>query len=220
MPIQVAIVEDNPGFLKTLEGAVLAAGDMRLHSVADDLPAGLLLLDGPPADVLLVDLDLPSGSGLELIARAKKQWPTCEVMVITVFADSHSVLQAIKAGATGYLLKDDSPDSLADQIRLIRSDGSPLSPSIAREMLAIMKTGYNGAPDLAVPPGEPAPITPQEQTVLSLAYKGYNYEEIAEKMGISRHTVHTYVKRCYAKLQVRSKTAAIYEAQRLGVHLG
>lgn len=220
MTISVAIVEDDPGFRDTFCTVVRGADDMCLHSMADDLPSGLELLNLSAADVLLVDLGLPSGSGIKLIEQAQVRWPQCDVMVISVFGDKRNVLSAIRAGAAGYLLKDTPTDQLAEQIRVVHRGGSAITPVIARQMLNLLAKQVEAAPSGGASGGDKwasAVLTRQEQQVLVLANKGYKYEEVGRIMGISRHTVMTYVKRCYRKLHVNSKTGAIYEAQRLGV---
>lgn len=209
----VLIVEDDPRFRTAFADAVRGAAGLRLAGVADDLPEGLRLLEATEPDVLLVDIGLPSGSGIDLIRRAEERLPQCESMVVTVFADDRAVIDCIEAGATGYLLKDSQDIDIVEQIRLLCGGGSPISPAIARRLLTRM-SGKNAAPG----PSDPAvTLSSQERSVLSMSAKGYNYEEIARLMSLSRHTVETYVKRIYRKLQVHSKTEAVYEARKLGL---
>jgi DNA-binding NarL/FixJ family response regulator len=210
MSHSVLIVEDDLRLRATLAQAIRGAVDLKLVGEADDLPEGLRLLDAVQPEVLLVDIGLPSGSGLELIHHAAKQSPHCNVMVITVFAEEQLVLDCIEAGATGYLLKGSSPQDIAAQIRSLLAGGSPISPTIARRLLRRFTGQRNsdvGAPTLST----------QEQAVLSMSAKGYSYDEIARLLKLSRHTVETYVKRIYRKLQVHSKTAAVYEGRKLGL---
>jgi DNA-binding NarL/FixJ family response regulator len=210
MSHSVLIVEDDLRLRASLAQAIRGAVDLKLVGEADDLPEGLRLLDALQPDVLLVDIGLPSGSGLELIRHAAKQSPHCNVMVITVFAEEQLVLNCIEAGATGYLLKGSSPQDIAAQIRSLVAGGSPISPTIARRLLRRF-TGQRNS-DSAGPT-----LSTQEQAVLSMSAKGYSYDEIARLLKLSRHTVETYVKRIYHKLQVHSKTAAVYEGRKLGL---
>lgn len=192
---------------------IAATPDMVLAGSSDTLAGGLALLDRGPFDILLVDLGLPDGSGLTLIREAVKRWPgCCDVMVISVFADEHHVLAAIEAGATGYLLKDASPIDVVQQIRELRAGGSPVSPVIARRLLQRLAPARaaGAATDLVS-------LTEQERAVLTYAAKGFTFDEVAKLLGISRHTVMTYIKRSYQKLQVHSKTEALYEARRMGL---
>src|SRR5450631_357752 len=205
----VLIVEDDLRLRASLAQAIRGALDLKLVGEADDLPEGLRLLDAVQPEVLLVDIGLPSGSGLELIRHAAKQ-SHCNVMVITVFAEEEVVLDCIEAGATGYLLKGSSPQDIAAQIRSLVAGGSPISPTIARRLLRRFTSQRSS--DAAAPT-----LSTQEQSVLSMSAKGYSYDEIARLLKLSRHTVETYVKRIYRKLQVHSKTAAVYEGRKLGL---
>ena len=227
----ILIVEDDPRLRTSFADAVRGASDLRLAGTAGDLADGLRLLIETAPDVLLVDIGLPGGSGIALIAHAHQHLPQCEVMVVTVFADEQSVLACIEAGATGYLLKDACDVDIVQQIRLLCGGGSPISPAIARRLLArvsgrsampaAMQDAEAGAQANAQPSAQasaqPSALSAQERMVLSLSAKGYNYEEIAGLMKLSHHTVETYVKRIYRKLQVHSKTEAVYEARKLGL---
>src|SRR5262245_40587643 len=104
--IRVALVEDDARFRTAFATAISESNDLALHAQAETLEQGLALLTGPPADVLLVDLGLPDGSGVELIKATRATWPTCDIMVSSVFGDEAHVLRSIEAGAVGYLLKD------------------------------------------------------------------------------------------------------------------
>lgn len=209
-PISVLIVEDDERLRAAFAAVVSAAPGLRLAATAPDLPPGLRLLDELQPDVLLVDLGLPSGSGIDLIRHARARHPHTEAMVITVFGDEGHVMAALEAGATGYLLKDSDPIELAAAVRTLRAGGSPISPLIARQLL--QRLAPSGAP-----PGASHLLSPQERQVLTYSAKGFSFEEVARMLGVSRHTVMTYVKRSYRKLQVHSKTEAIYEARKLGL---
>ena len=208
MSHSVLIVEDDLRLRASFAHAIRDAVDLQLVGEADDLPEGMRLLDALKPKVLLVDIGLPSGSGLELIRRAANQ--SCDVLVITVFAEEQLVMNCIEAGATGYLLKGSSPQDIAAQIHSLVAGGSPISPTIARQLL-LRFTGQRNS-DIAA-----TPLSTQEQAVLSMSAKGYSYDEIARLLKLSRHTVETYVKRIYRKLQVHSKTAAVYKGRKLGL---
>jgi len=123
MPYSVLIIEDDLQFRSAFADAVSNADDLRLAGVAEDLPDGLHLLEQTEPDMLLVDIGLPSGSGIELIRRAHERLPVCDVMVVTVFGDERQVLACIEAGATGYLLKETQGTDIVDQIRVLRDGG-------------------------------------------------------------------------------------------------
>lgn len=217
-PIDVLIVEDDTRFREAFIDAITRSADMRLCGSAADFAGGLALLRQQRPDVMLVDLELPDGNGMDLIHEAARTLPQCDVMVVTIFGDEQHVLSSIEAGATGYLLKDLPAEQLVDQIRVLRAGGSPISPIIARQLL-IRFTGQNAAaaqPQLPTDEARPT-LSEQETNVLALAAKGYSYEEIAQLLHLSRHTVQTYVKRIYRKLQVNSKVEALSEARRLSL---
>lgn len=216
MACNVLIVEDDPSFGLAFADAVRAASDLRLAGWATDLPEGLRLLRDCAPDVMLVDLGLPSGSGLELIRAAASGTPRCDAMVVTVFADDKLVIECIEAGATGYLLKDAREMEIVENIRLLHGGGSPISPAIARRLLMRFAMRSDSAAGVeAATPG--ISLSAREHAVLSMSAKGYNYEEIARLLEISRTTVETYVKRLYRKLQVHGKTEAIFEARQMGL---
>jgi DNA-binding NarL/FixJ family response regulator len=215
--IKVAIVEDDLGFRDTLSQALLAAPDMRLAGAAGSRADGLALLQGPPADVLLVDLGLPDGSGIDVIRAAAAQWPACTVMVSTHFGDETHVIRSIEAGASGYLLKDSSHAKIVNEIRSLASGGSPISPIIARQVLARFRPAATAGNTVGETGGPtPQALSAREKEVLDLITRGFTAHEIARLMDLSHFTVRTFVRRIYAKLKVGSKAEAIYEARSRG----
>jgi DNA-binding NarL/FixJ family response regulator len=210
MPHSVLIVEDDLRLRASLTHAIRGAADLKLVGEADDLPAGLRLLDAVQPEVLLVDIGLPSGSGLELIRHAAERSTPCNIMVITVFGEEQLVLDCIEAGATGFLLKGSGPEDIAAQIRSLVVGDSPVSPTIARRVLRQF-TGQRSSDADALT------LSTEEQAVLSVRGKGYSYDEIAGLLKLPPHTVESYVKRIYRKLQVHSKSAAISERRKLSL---
>jgi DNA-binding NarL/FixJ family response regulator len=208
IPIRVVLVEDDPRFRVAFAAAIEGADDLALQAQAATLQEGLALLDGPAPDVLLVDLGLPDGSGVNLIRAARVAWPSCDIMVSSVFGDESHVLLSIEAGAVGYLLKDSEPGRIVEQIRSLRAGGSPVSPLIARQVLARLRPPAASAETM---------LSTRETEVLNYITKGFSYDDIVRLLQVSRPTVLTYVRRIYAKLQVNSKTEAVYEARKLGL---
>lgn len=210
-------------FLNALVGAVADAADLVLAGSASTRRAGLDLLEQAACDVLVVDLGLPDGSGIDVIRAAGLKWPDCAVMVSTNFGDELHVMRSIEAGAAGYLLKHAEPAGLAEEIRSIHQGGSPISPLIARQMLTRFRhlVPAQQAPAQGVADGtEPAlraQLSPREQEVLELITKGFTADEIAALMGVSSHTVLTFIRRTYRKLKVNSRAEAIYEARAQGL---
>ena len=218
--IRVALVEDDVSFQRAVLAAIDAAPDMSMLGIAATRAQGMLLLDQQPADVLLVDLGLPDGSGIDVIRSAHVRWPECNIMVCTVFGDESHVMQSIGAGASGYLLKDTSPTGMLAEIRSLHRGGSPISPLVARQILVRFQQSGESASavqDDADGSKQPAALSPREKLVLQYITKGFTSDEIAGLMSVSRHTVLTYVRRIYSKLEVKSKAEAIYEARIQGL---
>ncbi len=217
--IRVALVEDDVYFQQALRDAIDGAPDMALLSVSSTRAQGLQALKGALVDVLLVDLGLPDGSGIDVIRAAHAQWPACGIMVCTAFGDEMHVMQSLEAGAAGYLLKDSTAHSMLNEIRSLHAGGSPISPLIARQILmrfrrqekpvAISVTAAQGKPRAA--------LSAREQQVLEFITKGFTSDEIAALMSVTRHTVLTFVRRIYSKLEVSSKAEAIFEARYQGL---
>ncbi|WP_068829496.1 response regulator [Pseudomonas sp. BMS12] len=210
--IGVVLVEDDPLFRESVRGALARVDDVVLQAEAVTLAQGLALLDGPAAEVLLVDLGLPDGSGIEMIRATRQAWPDCAVMVATLFGDEERVFASLQAGASGYLLKDSLASGIVDEVRTLHAGGSPISPMIARRLLRHFQPP-------AAQANEPSAVelSPRELQVLEQITRGYSAAEIAELLQVSPWTVQTYVRRVYEKLGVRSKAAAVGEAFRLGL---
>ncbi|HEX7848691.1 MAG TPA: response regulator transcription factor [Sphingomonas sp.] len=212
--LRVALVEDDLSFQDSFAAAIAAAGDMVLAGTAHNVAQAAKLLEGEPLDILVVDLGLPDGSGIDVIRAAHIAWPACGIMVSTTFADDRHVIPSIEAGATGYLLKDSSAQTMAEEIRCLHSGGSPISPRIARQILVRFRP-LEPQPETVEPLA--VPLSPREREALQLITKGFSYDEIAELMSVSRNTVMTFVRRIYQKLEVRSKAEAIFEARSHGI---
>jgi DNA-binding NarL/FixJ family response regulator len=217
--IRVLIVEDDIHFQDALVEAVQNAPDMRLLAVACTRSQGLQAIDGEPADVLLVDLGLPDGSGIDVIRAARARWPDCGIMVSTGFGDELHVMQSLEAGAAGYLIKDSTSKRMLGEIRNLHAGGSPISPMIARQILMrfVRPETSDSAPLELEADKSRAALSVREQQVLEFITKGFSVEEIASLMSVSRHTVQTFVRRIYGKLQVNSRAEAIYEARSQGL---
>jgi DNA-binding NarL/FixJ family response regulator len=151
----VAVVEDDAACREGLALAIGSAPDMRLAWVAATHAQALARLPGAPLDVLLVDLGLPDGSGLDVIAHARRHWPACAPMVCTIFGDEAHVLAAIQAGAMGYLLKDATPETVVQEVRSLHAGGSPINPLVARKLL--LHARLADAPPPGVGTAAPAP---------------------------------------------------------------
>jgi DNA-binding NarL/FixJ family response regulator len=238
MTTSVLIVEDEPEFLQRFTEAVLADPELSLVAGVTTGRAGLAMLEAQPPDVMLVDLGLPDISGIELIRHAARHLPNCDVLVVTMFADDAHVMGSIEAGATGYLLKDARATRIASAIHEVRAGGSPISPSIARKVLAAFRVAPQAAAPVPAPaqtaqttqtaqtaqaapvaaaPAEPSPLSERETEILRLVAKGFSFDAVGELLAISPHTVVTHVKKIYRKLAVHSRGEAVYEASQMGL---
>lgn len=213
--ITVGIVEDDAAFRDDFAKAIAAAPGLALGPLAGSVAEAMDMLRGTAPDVLLVDLGLPDGSGIDVIRAAQSQWPHCAAMVTTAFGDEAHVLGSIEAGASGYLLKDSSPDGIVREIRTLHAGGSPINPLVARRVLLRLRGA--GTPDKAKPSEDPPQLSVRESQVLELVSKGFSYDEIAVRLKVSSHTVQTFIRRIYVKLEVHSKIQAVNVARRQGL---
>src|ERR1700674_2863685 len=214
----VMVVEDDPAFLTRFCKIVACDPELELFAAVGDLASARQTLTKSAPNVLITDLGLPDGSGIDLIRETARRYPATDIMVITVFGDEEHVLGAIEAGATGYILKDSLPEEFVGLIKQLIAGGSPISPIIARQLLKRFKP--------AVPTPSPTPkptltedagLSVRESEVLAMIAKGFNFGEIARLLDISQHTVTTHVKKIYQKLAVHSRGEAVYEASRMGL---
>jgi len=214
-PITVLLVEDKPRTRKRIAGAVESTSKLRLIGTASNVAEGKQALDRQAPDVLLTDLGLPDGSGIELIRQVRSSGSNTQSMVITVFADEEHVMDAVAAGAAGYLLKDASDAEIADSVCELAAGGSPISPSIARHILRRFQGDQAGseAGERDKTPG----LSDRELEVLTLVAKGFSSPEIAKLLELSPHTIKTHVRHIYAKLEVGSRGEAVYEAIQRGL---
>lgn len=221
----ILLVEDDAAARTWLHDQLQALPDTSV-STCDTVGDAMRWLDEQVPDIVLTDLGLPDGSGLDVIRRAREKHPDSEVLVITIFGDEAHVIQAIQAGAGGYLLKDTGLHALGDHLHHLRSGGSPLSPRIARLLIQQHQpVAPAPAPRQSPAPREPlassaaaatattpgAALTPRELEVLTGIAKGFSYAELAELLAVSTNTVRTYIKRIYQRLSVNSRSEAVYE---------
>jgi DNA-binding NarL/FixJ family response regulator len=211
----VLLVEDDEATRARLARAIETRPELRLSGVAASCREAIAALEREAPDVLLTDLGLPDGSGIDVIREVRRRGWATESMAITVFGDEQHVLAAIEAGATGYLLKDGSSDYVTASILQLLAGGSPISPPIARHLLTRFR---DEAPAPETPEREPVPsLTEREREVLLYLVKGFTAPEIGRFLDISGHTVASHVKNIYRKLEVRSRGEAVYEAMQLGL---
>lgn len=211
---RILLVEDDEATREQLAAAIAAEPRLELAAAVGTCAEALGCLRTADPSVLLTDLDLPDGHGTQLIRELRRVAPAALAMVITVFDDDQSVLAAVEAGASGYLLKGSPGVRVGESIRELLAGGAPMSASIARAVLRLFRE--RPSRDSRASPGAPA-LTEREHEILRLVAKGFKFNEIAELLGISSHTVKTHVRHIYDKLEVDSRGTAVYEAMSLGL---
>lgn len=208
-PTRVALIEDD-GLLRAELAAKLSRHpDFAVIGQAENFQAARRLLSDLSCDILLVDLGLPDGDGLDLIAAASARYADLDIVVFTVFGAERQVVEAIRRGASGFVLKDDTQLEIVEALKQLRGGQAPISPGIARHLIRYVQ----GDSEESAAVG----LSEREREVLRLASRGYSYREIAELLELSANTIATYTKRVYEKLAVSSRSEAVYEAQRLGL---
>ena len=214
--IIVALVEDDSATRAALASAIAADASLCLAGTYSNGGEALSGLMARAPDVLLLDLGLPDMNGIDLIRAVRSSHPTVDVLVFTAFGDEWSVVTALEAGAKGYLLKGTGIANIGIDVREIRAGGSPLSPQIARHLIKRLNPA---ATQGAVPNADESSstLTPRELEVLNAISRGYSYEETGRLLDVQTGTVHSHLKNVYRKLEVRSKTEAVFEASRLGL---
>lgn len=183
-----------------------------LHCATTLAEARAWLAHTPAPDIALLDLGLPDGSGIELIKLLNHRSPHTLCIVATIYDDDAHLFPALRAGACGYILKDQGRDEAARLLQGIAAGQPPLSPAIARKILASFQPPTAPRPD----PGQPT-LTQRESEVLRFISKGMTLSETAGLLNLSRHTVDGYVKEIYRKLNVSSRAEAALSAQQLGL---
>jgi DNA-binding NarL/FixJ family response regulator len=210
--ITILLVEDDPPTLWRLQDALVKAGfDVAAAATLGEARASLA---ARVPRVLLTDLQLPDGHGVDLIREMRQRHPDTEIMVISALGDEETVISAITVGATGYILKDAFPSDIAATVRDLVAGHSPISASIARFIVRRTQTSVE-------PPRGPeidtARLTPREIDILWGIAKGFSYAEIATNLGMSRQTVPGHIKSIYRKLEVHTRGEAVFEAVQQGL---
>ena len=201
----VWIVEDNEQFRKQLRrildssGVFMCDNDFRTCE-----PMLELIRESSPPELVLMDIGLPGMNGIDGIRHVKSLAPTTEVVVLTVFDDSENVVQAIAAGATGYLHKSSSMETIVESLKAILVGGAPINPHIARKVLELFATSSI--------PREDYGLTRREKEILSLLVEDIPLKQVADRVSVSIHTVNMHLRNIYGKLQVQSRSGAVAKA--------
>lgn len=198
----VAIVEDNPALGSGLRKIVESAEDFRCVGVWTSAEDALRKIDAFRPQVILMDINLPGMSGIEATARIKHHFPEMQVIMVTVYRDHDQIFAALKAGASGYLLKRSTPEEVRQAIRDVRSGGAPMSAEIARRVVEAFHQPMKS------PAQDEVKLSKRETEILELLTKGLANKEIADRLDISVETVRVHLRRVYEKLHVHSRTEA------------
>lgn len=200
-PITVAVVEDDKGIRQSLEWLLKSTPEFQCAAACQSAEEALALLPKTAPDVILMDINLPNLSGIECTQRIKELLPEVQVVMITVYGDSEKVFNALRAGASGYILKRATPERILQAIREVHAGGVPMSSEIARKVLGTFR-------EPAAAPAEEQNLSKRERDVLELLSQGCSNKEIADKLSVSIETVTWHLKHIYSKLHVRSRTQA------------
>ena len=202
IPIKVAIVDDDDGIRASLATLIGRAADLRLTGEYRDAETALKEIPRRPADVVLMDINLPGIKGVECVRQLKAVLPEAQFLMLTVYEDSDSLFNSLRAGASGYLLKRTASSRLLEAVRDVHAGGSPMTPQLARRVVQFFSKQNAGESQMSK-------LTSGEKEFLDQLAKGYAYKEIADRMNISIDTVRSYVRTVYEKLHVHSRTEAV-----------
>ncbi|MEM1042116.1 MAG: response regulator transcription factor [Bacteroidota bacterium] len=213
MPVRVALVEDHPDFRQRLTERLRFFADVSLVLSADSGNAFLEriaeMTEDQLPEVVIMDVEMPGITGIETTRRLKEQHPEIDVLMFTVFEHDDSIFDAVRAGASGYLLKDSSADQVVGAVLELAAGGAPMSARVARRVLDVARHSAP-APEAEAPEAAPAfDLTERERDVLQRLVEADTEEAIADHLCISPHTVRTHIKNIYRKLHVHSRASVV-----------
>ncbi|RYF23605.1 MAG: response regulator transcription factor [Comamonadaceae bacterium] len=218
LPAPVLVVEDEPLLQQRLRGVLLSLGYAPDALVfAATLAQARACLATQPVALALVDLALPDGSGMALIEQLRADDPGLGILVVSAWSSEEAILGALRAGATGYVLKERDDIEVSLSIRSVLRGGAPIDPFIARRILELLPPPAAVMPAAVPTVGLGEALTEREVQILRLVADGLGNREIAEQLHLSRYTVESHVKRIYRKLAVSSRTMAVRTARERGV---
>jgi DNA-binding NarL/FixJ family response regulator len=202
MAISVSIVEDNSGTRESLVELLGRAPGLRCVGAHPSGEEALKKIEQEKPDVILMDINLPGMSGIECVARVKERLPKTQVLMLTTYREGDLIFDSLRAGASGYLLKNMAPSELWQAVQQVHDGGSPMSMHIARKVVSFFQQVREKNAEIAT-------LTKREQEILALLAKGFLYKEIADQLGISLSTVRAHLHTVYEKLHVQSRTEAV-----------
>jgi DNA-binding NarL/FixJ family response regulator len=206
--IRVAIIEDRREIREGLATIINGTPGFRCTGAFRSMEEALEGIGQQVPDIVLNDIGLPGMSGIEGIRLLKERHPDLLVLMLTIYDDDERIFDALCAGASGYLLKNTQPARLLDSLREAAGGGAPMSPEVARRVLALFREFRQPASSTT------GDLTPHELRLLRLFVEGHNYKTAAAELGVTVHTISFHLRRIYDKLQVHSKSAAVAKALR------
>lgn len=213
---RILLIEDDAPVRERLATIISRWPAGKLIATCGTLADGMAVIRDNSIDLLITDLNLPDGHGVQAIRMLRNTHPAAEAMVISVLADDRNVIEAIEAGATGYLLKDSDPIDIVDAITELLAGRSPISSTIASTIVRRLG-GRPAKPESISEQTDTQALTPREMDILWGIAKGFTYGELAERLEISKQTVPVHIKNIYRKLQTNNRSEAVYEASRRGL---
>jgi DNA-binding NarL/FixJ family response regulator len=211
----ILLLEDLPEIRAWLRKLVLQVFPGATISESSRVHDAIEMVGAVKFDLALIDLGLPDGSGVDVVTRLRDMQPDAQSVVVTIHDDDEHLFPALQAGAFGYILKEQARELITEQLQRISQGEPPLSPSIARRVMAYFSAKAKPQPQANAMPN--VSLTDRESEVLLRVAKGYTLPEIGVQLSLSRHTIADYVKQIYRKLNVSSRAEAALEAQRLGL---
>jgi len=200
--INIAIVEDNAGIGEELAQIIAETPDCSCAVICRNLQTALRKIPPLQPDVVIMDINLPDGSGIDATERLKRLLPATQFLMFTIYEDHDQIMKSLEAGASGYLLKRTAPEDLLRAIREIKTGGVPMTPEVARKVIHTFRR-----PAVRANPKEA--LTRREEEILELLSQGMLSKEIAGRLSISVETVNSHLKHIYGKLHVRTRTEAV-----------
>lgn len=215
--VRVLILEDSAPLLDRFARIIRDWPQGELVGAAGSLATARRIIETSQIDILVADLNLPDGSGIEAISALRESQPDANAVVISVLSDGATVLKAIQAGACGYVLKDDTSIDFTNALAMVLDGKSPMSPTIARQIIESLQDKNTLEAADIVPEERAVSLTPREHEVLTAIARGFTYREVADILKISAQTVPVHVRNIYRKLDAGNRSEAVFEAARQGL---
>jgi DNA-binding NarL/FixJ family response regulator len=219
--IRVLMVEDQTNILRNQLKLLASSAEIEIVGTALSGEAALEEIAKLKPDVLLLDLGLPRMSGIEVTRTIKQQHPEIEILIFTIFDEEDKVLEAVQAGASGYLLKGATTDKIIEAIKEVKAGGTVIQPNLARRLLRHFRVGVGSTAEDSAPPApaEPQlrPLSDREREILQLIAKGISNNEAAKLLNLSKATIRTHLEHIYRKLEVTNRVEAVTEGIRKGL---